>query len=401
MTTSASYATTASAASAQNDPLAALTAAGVSVWLDDLSRRRLSDGSLVELVRDRHLTGITTNPTIFASAITGSDAYTHQLRDLARRRVDVGEALRAVTSWDVRAGCDVLRPAYEATGHVDGRVSIEVDPRISHDTDATVAEARALWWLVDRPNLFIKIPATVKGLPAITQCLAEGISINVTLIFSLARYQAVIEAFLEGVERYQAAGGDLPELASVASFFVSRVDTDIDARLAGLGGDQAEALRGKAAIANARLAYQLHEQTLGSTRWMELAAAGARPQRPLWASTGVKNPAYPDTRYVTELVAPGTVNTMPEPTLNAVYDHGEVPCDSMSEHYSEARAVLDQLADLGVDYDDVVDTLEREAITKFETSWNNLAETVNTQLTELAGQTGVPDQPAAGLSNPA
>jgi transaldolase len=263
--------------------LAALSNAGVSIWLDDLSRERLVSGSLAGLAARDHVVGVTTNPTIFAKAITGGQAYGPQLADLAARGAGLGEALRALTTFDVRWACDVLRPAYDATDGVDGRVSIEVDPRLAHDTDATVAEARALWWAVDRPNLFIKIPAVRQGLPAIGACLAESISINITLIFSLRRYEEVMGAFLDGMERAHQAGRDLSSIGSVASFFVSRVDTEIDSRLDKIGTREAAALRGLAAIANARLAYQQYERVFSSPRWAELQAAGARPQRPLWA----------------------------------------------------------------------------------------------------------------------
>src|SRR5690349_134269 len=274
-----------------SDPLAQLSAAGVAVWLDDLSRERLRTGNLAALARDRHVVGVTTNPTIFQKAITSGDAYDDQVRDLALRGVDIGEGLRAITAMDVRNACDVLRPVYDATDGVDGRVSIEVDPRIAHDADRTVAEARALWWLVDRPNLFIKIPATLEGLPAIAQTLSEGISVNVTLIFGLERYDRVMDAFLEGVERALKSGQDVSRLGSVASFFVSRVDTEVDKRLGKIGSNDAKALLGKAAVANARLAYQHYEKVfVGNERWDALAAAGAKPQRPLWASTSVKDP---------------------------------------------------------------------------------------------------------------
>src|SRR3954470_18937414 len=289
-----------------NQTLKQLSDAGVSIWLDDLSRERLVRGTLAELIRDKHVVGVTTNPTIFQKAISGSEIYDEQVRDIARRQVDVGEALRAITTYDDRWGCDVLRPAYDASDGVDGRVSIEVDPRISGETERTIAEARALWWLVDRPNLYIKIPATIPSLPAISQCLAEGISINVTLIFSLERYEAVIEAFFDGLERARAAGHDLSRIGSVASFFVSRVDSEIDKRLDKKGSDEAKGLRGKAAIANARLAYEIVEHRFATHRWKPLAAAGAKPQRPLWASTSTKDPAYDDTMYVMDLVAPGT-----------------------------------------------------------------------------------------------
>jgi transaldolase len=356
------------------DELAALSQAGVSIWLDDLSRERLVSGSLADLAAHDHVVGVTTNPSIFAKAISGSEAYTAQLRDLAARGVDVHEALRALTTLDVRWACDVLRPAYDASGGVDGRVSIEVDPRLAHDTEATIAEARALWWMVDRPNLFIKIPAARQGIPAITACLAEGISINVTLIFSLQRYDEVMEAFLDGMEKARQAGIDLSQMASVASFFVSRVDTEVDARLDKIGTDEAAALRGRAAIANARLAYQHYEQVFSTPRWTALRDAGARPQRPLWASTSVKDPAYPDTRYVVDLVAPGVVNTMPEATLRLVADHGDVPADSVHGHYEESQQVLDSLRELGIDYDEVVQDLEDDGVAKFDTAWQKLGE---------------------------
>ncbi|MFI6172946.1 transaldolase [Nocardia sp. NPDC051052] len=364
-----------------SDSLTALTEAGVSIWLDDLSRARLTDGSLQRLVHDRHVVGVTTNPTIFAKAITGSDCYTEQIRDLARRQVDVATALRELTTHDVRWACDVLRPVYDGTAGVDGRVSIEVDPRIAHDTDRTIAEARALWWLVDRPNLFVKIPAAKQGLPAITACLAEGIDINVTLIFSLARYRDVLDAFATGLEQALANGKDISAIHSVASLFVSRVDTEVDQRLDKLGTAQAAALRGRAAIANTRLAYRLYERFVDSDRWRVLARAGARPQRPLWASTGVKDPAYDDTRYVIELVAPGVVNTMPESTLHAVADHGPAPRDSIHGSYRQARQVLDELAGLGVDYDDVMTTLETDGVAKFDASWDRLGTDLARSLT--------------------
>ncbi|MCW2549014.1 MAG: Transaldolase [Mycobacterium sp.] len=363
------------------DPLRLLSEAGVAVWLDDLSRDRLQTGGLADLVRDRSVVGITTNPTIFQKAISGSDLYNPQLKDLAVRGVDVGEALRFITAKDVRDACDVLRPAYDASDGVDGRVSIEVDPRISGSAEKTIAEARALWWLVDRPNLFIKIPATLGSLPAISQALAEGISVNVTLIFSLERYDAVMEAFLEGMERAQKAGIDLAPMGSVASFFVSRVDTEVDKRLAKIGTKEAKELMGKAAVANARLAYQHYESVfIGNPRWDALAKAGAKVQRPLWASTGVKDPKYPDTMYVTDLVAANTVNTMPEATLNAVYDHGVIEGDTVRGHYVDAQRVLDDLKAVGIDYDDVVSVLESEGVEKFEDSWNQLIEAVTEQL---------------------
>jgi transaldolase len=360
------------------DPLGQLSAAGVAVWLDDISRERLSSGGLAALARDMHVTGVTSNPTIFAHALSAGGAYRPQVSDLALRRVSADEAARAITTYDIRWACDVLRPGYDASGGVDGRVSIEVDPRLARDTARTIAEARALWWQVDRPNLFIKIPATEAGLPAITQCLSEGISVNVTLIFSLQRYGQVIDAFMAGLEA--AAGRDVGAISSVASFFVSRVDTEVDRRLDKLGTPEAGALRGKAAIANARLAYELFEQRFASQRWEALSVRGARRQRPLWASTSTKDPAFPDTMYVTELVAPDTVNTMPEATIRAVADHGELHGDTARGGYDEARQLFAQLQDLGISYDDVTSVLEREGVQKFEASWDELLQSISTEM---------------------
>jgi transaldolase len=377
------------------DHLKELTAAGVAIWLDDLSRTRLASGSLAELVRDCHVVGLTSNPTIFQKALSSSDTYTDQVHDLARRGVTVDEAARMITTYDVRWACDVLRPTHDATDGVDGRVSIEVDPRLAHDTASTVAEARQLWWLVDRPNVFIKIPATEAGLPAIATCLAEGISVNVTLIFSLARYEAVMDAFFEGMERARAGGRDLSRLASVASLFVSRLDTEVDKRLDRLGTAQAAQLRGQAAIANARLVFTRHNERFAEPRWKALADAGARPQRPLWASTGVKDPAYDDTRYVVQLVTAGVVNTMPEATLRAVADHGTIEGDTVRGRYGDAQRVLENLAALGVDYGDVVRKLENDAVKTFEASWRSLA-------TALREQLNSPTVPSAvtGLETP-
>jgi transaldolase len=354
--------------------LTTLTTAGVSIWLDDLSRDRLNSGSLADLVANSHVTGVTTNPSIFAKAISGGDAYDAQLRDLAARGVGVDEALRALTTFDVRWACDVLRPIHDMTDGVDGRVSIEVDPRLAYDTGATIAEARALWWAVDRTNMFVKIPAAHQGLQAITACLAEGISINVTLIFSSTRYDEVIEAFIDGLEQAQRSGHDLTTIESVASFFVSRVDSEVDSRLDKIGTPEAAAVRGQAAIANARLAYQRYERMLSSPRWLALASAGARPQRPLWASTSTKDPGYPDTRYVVDLVAANVVNTMPEATLHAVADHGDVRGDTVSGHYLDAQRILDEFEKVGVDYDDVVQKLEDDGVASFEAAWDNLRE---------------------------
>ena len=363
-----------------HDVLDRLSEAGVAIWLDDLSRGRLADGSLAALVRDRRVVGVTTNPTIFAKAIQGSDLYDTQIADLALRRVCVDEALRALTTFDVRWACDVLRPLHSTSGGLDGRVSIEVDPRLAYDTDRTVAEARALWWAVDRPNLFVKIPAAAQGLGAISDCLAEGISVNVTLLFALDRYDQVVEAFLGGMERAREAGLDLTRISSVASFFVSRVDSEVDRRLDRIGGDAATALRGWAGIANARIAYEHYERVFATDRWESLQNDGARPQRLLWASTGVKDPRYDDTRYVTGLVAPDVVNTMPQATLDAVHDHGTVPVSDLRHGYAEAHKVLRDLARLGVNYDDVVQQLENEGVEKFEASWDELSSALETRL---------------------
>jgi len=367
-----------------DDTLGQLAAGGVAVWLDDISRDRLSTGNLATLVRDMHVCGVTSNPTIFAHALSAGSNYDGQLADLAVRGVTVDEAARAITTYDIRWACDVLRPAYDSSGGTDGRVSIEVDPRMARDTAQTIAEARGLWWAVDRPNLFIKIPATAQGLPAITECLAEGISVNVTLIFSLERYGQVIDAYMSGLEA--AAGRDLSAIASVASFFVSRVDTEVDGRLDKLGTPAARALRGKAAIANARLAYQLFEERLASPRWEELSARGARPQRPLWASTSTKDPAYADTMYVVELVAPQTVNTMPEATLHATAAHAQLHGDAIRGTYQESRRVFEQLEGLGIGYEDVVTVLEEEGVQKFAASWNEMLETITTQMSAVSGR---------------
>ncbi|HEX4812976.1 MAG TPA: transaldolase [Nonomuraea sp.] len=354
-----------------------LSGQGVAIWLDDISRERLRSGNLEQLIREKNVVGVTSNPTIFAGALSKGDAYNVQLHDLAVRGVSVEEAVRAITTYDIRWACDVLRPVHDATGGVDGRVSLEVDPRLARESDKTVAEARALWWLVDRPNLFIKIPATVEGLPAITQAISEGISVNVTLIFSLERYRAVMDAWLAGLEAAQAKGLNLATIDSVASFFVSRVDTEIDKRLDKLGKPE---LKGRAGVANARLAYAAYEDVMNSERWQRLRAAGARPQRPLWASTGVKNPEYPDTLYVDQLVAPGTVNTMPEKTLDATADHANITGDTVRPFYEDAWNTMAALKEAGVDYDDVVRVLEEEGVEKFEASWNELLESVTKNL---------------------
>ncbi|NJQ02160.1 transaldolase [Streptomyces zingiberis] len=366
------------------DALKRLSEEGVAIWLDDLSRTFISSGSLAELRDTSHLVGVTTNPTIFQKAISAGEGYEQQLSDLAVRRVSVEEAVRMITTADVRDAADVLRPVFDATDGRDGRVSIEVDPRLAHNTHATVAEAKQLAWLVDRPNTFIKIPATEAGLPAITEVISLGISVNVTLIFSLERYRLVMDAYMAGLEKASAAGLDVSKIHSVASFFVSRVDTEIDKRLDSQGTEAATALRGKAAVANARLAYQAYEEEFGSDRWAALERQGANRQRPLWASTGVKDKAYKDTLYVDELVAPGTVNTMPGTTLEAVAEHGEITGDTVRGGYEQARKDLDALAELGISYDEVVRLLEEEGVEKFEKSWTDLLESTEAELKRLA-----------------
>ncbi|WP_199444174.1 transaldolase [Umezawaea beigongshangensis] len=367
-------------------PLAALSEAGVSIWLDDLSRERLNSGNLASLIADKNVVGVTTNPTIFATALSRGEAYDQQVRELAERGADVHAAVREITTSDVRHACDLFRDIHDRTSGVDGRVSIEVDPRLARDGEKTAAEALDLWKTVDRPNVMVKIPGTVEGLPAITRTLAEGVSVNVTLIFSTDRYRDVMEAFVAGLEQAKANGHDLSTIHSVASFFVSRVDSEIDKRLEAIGTPEAAELRGKAAIANAVLAYAAYEETFTGPRWEALVADGARAQRPLWASTGVKDPNYSDTRYVDQLVVDGVVNTMPEKTLDAVADHGEITGDTVSGRAEEAQGVFDDLLAAGVDLDDVFAALEHEGVEKFEKSWAELLETVKGQLDDAKGQ---------------
>lgn len=348
--------------------LDALSTAGVSVWLDDLSRSRLigaeHDGSLARLIATANVVGVTTNPTIFANAVrTGSDLYD------VRAYPDVDTAVRELTCTDVQLACDLLRPLFDENG--DGRVSIEVDPRLAHDTDGTVAEARELWDRVDRSNLYIKVPATEAGLPAIRTLLADGISVNVTLIFSLARYRDVVRVFQEAIDERRKRGLSLDGIASVASFFVSRVDTEIDRRIDALNDPDCARLRGQAAIANARLAYRHFQGAFGPSFTAPI-------QRPLWASTGVKDPAYRDTRYVEDLIAPMTVNTMPESTLRAFADHGNTRPDTAATGYADAEGVFADLAAIGIDYDEVIGQLEREGVSKFIDSWQELLATVRT-----------------------
>lgn len=370
-------------------PTQQLSDAGVSIWLDDLSRARITSGNLAELIGTRNVTGVTTNPTIFQGAIGNpdDDSYAASLSALAGEGADADAAIFALTTDDVQAAADIFRPVFEATGGVDGRVSIEVSPELAHDTDGTIAEAKKLWAKVDRPNALIKIPATKAGLPAITATIAAGISVNVTLIFSLERYAEVIEAYLAGLEQARDAGRDLSGIESVASFFVSRVDTEVDKRLAAFPGQDAASLKSRAGVANARLAYQLFERTFATERAQSLVASGANLQRPLWASTGVKDPALPDTLYVTELVAPGTVNTMPEKTLEATFDHAVITGDTVTGGYDDAQTVFDRLAAVGVDIADVTQVLEDEGVAKFIASWHDLKETVAAALADAPEST--------------
>lgn len=361
-------------------PTAELSAAGVSIWLDDLSRERITSGNLTKLIDTINVVGVTTNPSIFAGALTDGASYAAQVAELAAAGFKADNAVFEITTDDVAAACKIFRPIYDRTHGVDGRVSIEVSPTLAHDAPGTIDEAKRLWAKVNEPNALIKIPATLAGLEAITEVVGAGISVNVTLIFSLARYAAVIEAFLAGLEKAQSAGHDLTQIHSVASFFVSRVDTEVDKRLAAIGTPEALALASKAGLANARLAYELFEQKFDSERARALVAAGANPQRPLWASTGVKDPSLPDTLYVTELVAAGVVNTMPEKTLLATADHGVITGDTITGNYADAHAVFAALAGVGVDLVDVTNLLEREGVEKFIVSWGELLETVTNAL---------------------
>lgn len=363
-----------------NPSTKALSDVGVSIWLDDLSRERLNSGSLAKLIDSHHVVGVTTNPTIFESAVQSGDAYEQQLAELAAKGADAEQAVFEITTSDVRDACDVFSDVYAATGGVDGRVSIEVDPRLARDAGATIAEAKRLYQAVDRENVLIKIPATVEGIEAIAAVLAEGISVNVTLVFSLERYRAVINAFMLGLEKAHADGLDISKIHSVASFFVSRVDSEVDKKLelaAEEGRTGTEKFKSKAAIANARLAHQIAGETFNSERWLLLAQRGGHPQRLLLASTGTKDPALSDTLYVTELAAAGVVNTMPEKTLLALADHGEVDGDTMTDTYVESNRVLDGVSAAGISYRGVVDTLENEGIEKFATSWEGLLSTID------------------------
>jgi len=361
-------------------PTEALSAVGVSIWLDDLSRELINGGSIQKLVDEKNVVGITTNPTIFASALAKGEAYDEQVRELAASGADVDKAVFEITTDDVAEASKIFRPVYDSTDGYDGRVSIEVEPGLAHDTEGTVSAAKALWAKVDQPNAMIKIPATKAGLPAITEVIAAGISVNVTLIFALERYLEVVDAYLSGLQKAKAAGIDLSTIHSVASFFVSRVDSEIDKRLDAVGTDEAKAAKSKAGIANARLAYQAYEKAFAEDRAAELLAAGANKQRPLWASTGVKDPNLPDTLYVVELAVAETVNTMPGKTLDATFDHAEIKGDQVTGNYSEAQSVIDGLSDFGISLDEVTELLEKEGLEKFAASWTELLDTVRTAL---------------------
>lgn len=361
-------------------PTAALSAAGVSIWLDDLSRERITSGNLASLIESKNVVGVTTNPTIFAGALTDGESYASQVAELAAVGATPESAVFEITTVDVANACDLFEPVFTSTNGVDGRVSIEVSPTLAHDAPGTIDEAKRLWNKLGKSNALIKIPATLAGLDAITEVIAAGISVNVTLIFSLERYAKVIDAYLTGLEKAKENGRDISQIHSVASFFVSRVDTEVDARLTVIGTDEALALRSKAGLANARLAYELYEQQFDTERAARLVALGANHQRPLWASTGVKDPALPDTLYVTELVAAGVVNTMPEKTLLAMADHGTVTGDTITPHYDSAHELFAELARVGIEFDDVTATLEREGVDKFIVSWGELLETVSQAL---------------------
>ncbi|MCU1480758.1 MAG: transaldolase [Subtercola sp.] len=361
-------------------PTAQLSAVGVSIWLDDLSRERLRTDNLQKLIAEKNVVGVTTNPSIFASALAKGEAYDEQVRELAAAGYNVTDAVFEITTSDVAHGCDIFKPVYDATNGFDGRVSIEVEPGFANDAEKTIKQAKELYDKVNKENVLIKIPATIEGLEAITATIAAGISVNVTLIFSLERYRDVINAYLAGLEKAQEAGIDLSGIHSVASFFVSRVDTEIDKRLVAIGTDEALALKSKAGVANARLAYEVYEQAFTTQRATVLLAAGANKQRPLWASTGVKDPELPDTLYVTELAAPEVVNTMPEKTLDATFDHGVVTGNTIAGSYAEANKVLDAVAAQGISYAEVTELLEKEGVSKFIVSWDELLETVQTAL---------------------
>lgn len=357
-------------------PSALISDVGVSIWLDDLSKDRLTSGSLRALIDQHHVVGVTSNPTIFAGAVAGSNSYADDIAGMAKAGASPEEAVFDIMIGDIQGACDVLRPVFDATQGQDGRVSLEVSPLLAHDTAGTIAQATELWSLVDRPNLMIKIPATKAGIPAIAAVIGEGISVNVTLIFSLERYSEVIDAYFAGIEDALAGGHDVSTIRSVASFFVSRVDSAIDPLLDALGGDAASAVRSQAAIANARLAYELFQLSHASERAQSLVERGMRPQRPLWASTGVKDPTLPPAYYVTELAATNVVNTMPEKTLIALESQGVVEGDRVSGQFDAARKTLQALEELGISLRDVTDELEADGVVKFVQSWRELLDTV-------------------------
>ena len=365
------------------DRLGELSDAGVSIWLDDFSRERLNSGSLQKLIDDSHVVGVTTNPSIFAKAMSAGDAYTDQLRELKNSGAELSEVVTTLTTDDVRAACDLFMDLYTSTEGVDGRVSIEVDPRLALETQKSIDEARRLRDLVDRPNVLVKIPATTEGLPAITATIAAGISVNVTLIFSIASYKDVLDAWMTGLEQAHDKGVDLTDIQSVASVFVSRTDVEVDKRLDAIGGDNAKHLKGTTALSVARLCHEAYVNAMSSERWKTLAGYGARPQRPLWASTGTKSDDYRDTLYVEELVTKGTVNTMPEKTMQAFADHGEVKGDTVVGTYDESRTIMQAVEAEGVDMLDVFRVLGDEGVTKFIEPWEELMTTLQDQLDKL------------------
>jgi len=350
-----------------------VSAAGTSIWLDDLSRAKITSNdahALPARIQNSGVVGVTTNPSIFSAAISGAAEYASDIAQMKSSHVD--EVVKKLTTDDVRQACDVFTSIYQATNGVDGRVSIEVDPRLAHDTEGTISAGKELWEIIDRPNLMIKVPATIEGLPAITALIAAGISVNVTLIFSVKRYGQVIEAYMNGIEQCENPS----QVHSVASFFISRIDSSIDGLLKKNGSAEATELLGKAAIANAHLAYQLFEEKFSTERWSAVAAKGAHKQRPLWASTGVKDPSYEDTRYVVELIAPDTVNTMPQSTLDALIDHGVIRGNTISGQYPQAVEVLKSLSALGISLDEITTELEIDGVKKFAQAWDELLENV-------------------------
>lgn len=364
-----------------SDHLSQLQTLGVSVWLDDLSRQRITSGSLQELIANGDIAGVTTNPSIFQAAIAQRDPYDEAIADARSRGLSAAETISELTESDVRDACDLFTAVYEQSAGVDGRVSIEVEPKLARDTAATIEQAVAIWERVNRPNLMIKVPATTEGLPAIAELLSRGISVNVTLIFSLKRYREVINAYLTGIERARLNGHDLSQIHSVASFFVSRLDTAVDAALRASTDPATQDLTGTAGVANAQMAYEVFQQCFSSERWSMLRDSGANLQRPLWASTGVKDPALPDTLYVTQLAGPNVVNTMPEATLDAVRDHGTPQGDTLTGVAREAGRKLDAVQRAGIDYAAVTAQLEEEGLQKFVDAWDALTAEVTERLT--------------------